>query len=139
MALHYTYDPVVNPDVFKLRRLIRDVNLDVTGEVDRRSETVYFADEELEGFLEDAGGDFYGAAAAALFALLADKKATMVSFKIGTYGENYQVAIRELAEHYQQKSEEYQPRTEVIEIDTGEDSEREYIERANDYMSEIDA
>lgn len=138
MAFTYTYDKAAAPEVFRLRRMIRDVNLDVTGLVDRRAETVFFCDEELLDFLSDTAGDYYLAAANALYALLADKKAMMTAMKLGTYGENYQVGITALAEKYQSMSDEHQPQMEVLEVCTGQDSLDEYADRGVDYHSEVD-
>jgi len=136
MPFIYTYDPVAGPVVFKLRRLIRDVNLDVTGLVDRRAESVFFCDEELTAFLADASGDYYGAAALALQALLADKKAMMTALRLGTYGENYQIGIEKLIEKYEALSVEGQPAMLVLEQNLTDDAYVEYNERIGDYDTE---
>ncbi len=57
----YTYD--LNTTVGKLRLACRDNNLWRTGLEDRRSQSCYFSDEELEAFYSMADNDFWLAAA----------------------------------------------------------------------------
>jgi len=112
--------------------VIRDVNMWRTGQVDRRAESCFFTDEELNDFLAIVGGDFWSAAASALESLLADSRAMLNAIKNGTWGENYSDAekrIGRLINAYKAKSDAYAPTMIILETGWSETAVSEYMGR----------
>ena len=128
----YTYD--LATDIGKMRFLCRDNNMWRTGKDDRRDESCFFTDEELQAAL-DLTTDMWGAAILALGSLLADDRKMTTARKIGNWSENYadmRQAIEALIGQYKLKSDEYAPTILIQETAYSQKSVDEYIRRGKD-------
>lgn len=128
-----TYTYVNGTTLGRMRMCVRDNNMWRTGLDDRRAESCYFSDEELNDFFAMSGSDFWLACAYALESLLADSRKMLKSVKNGTWGESYADAVQaigRLINAYKSRSIAYQPTRITLETAWSQPAIDEYIGRA---------
>lgn len=128
-----TYTYVNGTTLGRMRMCVRDINIWRTGQDDRRSESCYFTDEELNDFFVISDSDFWLACAMALESLLADSRKMLKSVKNGTWGETYADAVQSigrLINAYKTRSDAYAPTMITLETAFSQKSVDEYIGRS---------